>query len=272
MIKVRHSITGQDITPRIFKFPAGELQVEFFSDGFKSFGSVNITMKNITSDDIIALMQISEVLKRNKIAVNILEIPYMPCSRMDRPIAQYSFSLKVLADLINSVEAKQVITLDAHSTACDLLINNLQNQDPYDYQMDFFTHIGTTIGINIINPDAGASKKYNSLKERCKDVIQALKYRDFNGNILNTEVFCKDLNGTPCVVLDDICDGGTTFIELAKVLKAKNAGKLYLFVTHGIFSKGIEELGKYYEVIGCTDSFGKYEWADKHLTNFKVFK
>ena len=33
----------------------------------------------------------------------------------------------------------------------------------------------------------------------------------------------------------DICDGGRTFIELAKVLKDNGAKRVTLYVTHGIF-------------------------------------
>lgn len=44
------------------------------------------------------------------------------------------------------------------------------------------------------------------------------------------------------LIVDDICDGGGTFIGLAEELKRKNAGKIYLAVSHGIFSKGIDKL------------------------------
>ena len=32
-------------------------------------------------------------------------------------------------------------------------------------------------------------------------------------------------------------------------------GKIYLIVTHGIFSKGFEELSKYFDGIYCTNSY-----------------
>ena len=44
------------------------------------------------------------------------------------------------------------------------------------------------------------------------------------------------------MIADDICVGGATFIALAKELKKKNAGKVVLFITHGVFSKGVDEL------------------------------
>lgn len=53
-------------------------------------------------------------------------------------------------------------------------------------------------------------------------------------------------------------DGGATFINIAKSIKEQISdykGKIYLIVTHGIFSKGFEELGKYFNGIYCTNSY-----------------
>ena len=42
---------------------------------------------------------------------------------------------------------------------------------------------------------------------------------------------------------------------LATALKQKNVGKLYLAVSHGIFSKGFDDLAQYFDAIYTTDSF-----------------
>jgi ribose-phosphate pyrophosphokinase len=68
-------------------------------------------------------------------------------------------------------------------------------------------------------------------------------------------VYEDDLQGKDCLIVDDICDGGGTFIGLAKELKKHNAGNLYLSVSHGIFSKGLKELNQYFTNIFTTDSF-----------------
>ena len=68
-------------------------------------------------------------------------------------------------------------------------------------------------------------------------------------------MFADDLKGDDCVIVDDICDGRRTFIGIAQELKKKNAGDIYLCVTHGIFSYGFDELKKYFKKIYCTDSF-----------------
>jgi ribose-phosphate pyrophosphokinase len=63
------------------------------------------------------------------------------------------------------------------------------------------------------------------------------------------------------MIVDDICDGGRTFIKLAKAIQNQRPNaKIYLVVTHGIFSAGFDELSKWFEGIYTTDSY-------KHIDN-----
>ena len=55
-------------------------------------------------------------------------------------------------------------------------------------------------------------------------------------------MYADDLAGQDVVIADDLIDGGMTFILLAKALKVKGAGKVILYGTHGIFSKGTKPL------------------------------
>lgn len=58
------------------------------------------------------------------------------------------------------------------------------------------------------------------------------------------------------IIIDDICDGGATFINIAKeIKKAYSCNHIYLIVTHGIFSKGFYELCDYFDGIYCTNSY-----------------
>ena len=98
------------------------------------------------------------------------------------------------------------------------------------------------------------------------------------GKILKTEI--PDLPGLvgddlKYVIIDDICDGGRTFNELAKAIRAQRAdAKIYLVVTHGIFSAGFAELSLNFEHIYTTNSYrdiADNEYEEKtHTTTFKV--
>lgn len=110
----------------------------------------------------------------------------------------------------------------------------------------------------LISPDAGSNKKIFDLAKLIDydgEIIRCDKLRDIvTGNIIETIVYKDDLNGKDCLIVDDICDGGRTFIQLATALKQKNCGKIYLIVTHGIFSYGFDVLSDNIDGIFCTNS------------------
>lgn len=74
-------------------------------------------------------------------------------------------------------------------------------------------------------------------------------------------------------MVDDICDGGRTFIELGAALKEKNAGNLYLIVSHGIFSHNaldrLKDAG--YTKVCSSDSISAMEKTDFYKP-YHVFK
>jgi ribose-phosphate pyrophosphokinase len=76
------------------------------------------------------------------------------------------------------------------------------------------------------------------------------------GNILYTDVPGIDQhNKIKYVIVDDICDGGRTFIEISKTIhNVRPTAEIYLVVTHGIFSSGYDELNKYFSGIFTTNS------------------
>lgn len=73
------------------------------------------------------------------------------------------------------------------------------------------------------------------------------------------------------MIIDDICDGGATFIDLARQLSKCDPKSITLFVTHGIFRNGTNDL---YDAgitrIITTDSLP--QTLINHKGEFHVFK
>jgi len=114
----------------------------------------------------------------------------------------------------------------------------------------------------VVSPDAGALKKIYSHVNFFKipNLLIASKHRDvLTGDITHTEVpgldNYKEKLDMNFVIIDDICDGGRTFIEIAKVIKTKYIhANIYLIVTHGIFSKGLKPFIGLFKQIFTTNS------------------
>lgn len=233
-----------------FVFPGGEIGLKLDAGNLNflsSRGTVSVIARIQKSDDLMVLAMAKNALENLGIKRANLYLPYVPYGRQDRICdAGEAFSLKVFAQFINLLNFDSVIIVDPHSEVSAALFNNVkiiaQSEIINKWQLFIERVMTETI---FVSPDAGANKKTFALAKFFGHVefLRADKMRDLtNGNIKETIVYAEDLKNQDIVIADDICDGGRTFIELAKVLKTKNAGKIILYITHGIFSKGEEVL------------------------------
>lgn len=242
---------GIHLSLKSFVFPAGEIGVKLNANNYKYLEDKSpyqtITARIYNSNELVELLMVRDALKRISPIPTDLFLPYLPYSRQDRVCDKgESFSLKVLADLVNQANFRQVITLDAHSHVADALFTNLKNisQLAIIHQNQSFIE-RVMRGGTFVSADAGANKKTAEIAKYFGhfDFVRADKARNLRtGEIIETVVYKDDFGGEDVFIVDDICDGGATFIALAQALKKKNCGKIVLYVTHGIFSKGTEIL------------------------------
>ena len=110
----------------------------------------------------------------------------------------------------------------------------------------------------LVCPDKGALSRCADLQQQLdiRQMVNCEKRRDpATGKITHTDVLVDDLTGKTAVITDDICDGGYTFIKIAEQLKVKNVERVVLYVTHGIFSKGLGVFDGLIDSIFTTNSF-----------------
>ena len=146
-----------------------------------------------------------------------------------------------------------MVLFDPHSEVAALLINNafvINNKIMVEqYLLD---------NAVLICPDAGAAKKtgeYALWNSKLADIVYCNKKRNLANGRLELEVLNPELcNNRNCVIIDDICDGGATFLAIAGQVKPAH---LTLIVTHGIFSKGLDALAEKFDSIITSDSYGK---------------
>lgn len=198
-----------------------------------------------------------------------LYIPYLLGARSDRQFQEggTSYLVDVVAPILNSLNFSSIEVLDVHSDVAAACINNLKvtsNEILVRKAIDTFFPCSEGVRVTdilqkfvLVSPDAGASKKIEKLANKIGytgDIITCSKSRGLDGKLsktivpLTTEIGNKDL-----IIIDDICDGGATFLNIAKEVRFqrlklgldsmnefKSNAKIYLIVTHGIFSKGLK--------------------------------
>jgi ribose-phosphate pyrophosphokinase len=155
-----------------------------------------------------------------------------------------------------------VFLFDVHSDVSTLLINHAVNITNRQIVEQYKKPDAL-----LICPDAGAAKKvskYFEWNSNLKDIVYCSKNRNLATGALTLEVLepeqCKGRN---CVIVDDICDGGATFLAIAEKIAPAH---LTLIVTHGIFSKGFAALEQKFDEIIVSDSFCKQYVSTKVKT------
>ena len=95
--------------------------------------------------------------------------------------------------------------------------------------------LGESIDL-IVYPDKGATTRYPHLSAQRS--VAAEKVRDqLTGEITGMTIKGVE-EGASILVVDDLLDGGASFLGLAKLLLTYNPSKVILYISHGIFSKG----------------------------------
>jgi len=250
---------------KINKFPDGQQSVDLV-DIFNITDDIRIATRLNSFSDLEILICATKALRNITTKPIHLYVPYFLGSRSDRKfgLGGVNYLKEVICPIINSLDFATVEVLDPHSDVLEACLNNFVKLPTNYLVKQALTQIDNKDGarnrVCLVSPDAGAYKKIFDVAQKFNidNIITASKVRDLKtGSILRTEIPIlnqhKDLK---YIIIDDICDGGRTFTELAKVMKqSRPTAKLYLIVTHGIFSAGFDELGKYFEQIYTTNSY-----------------
>ena len=273
MIRLFNALKSHYLSPieiRYITMPGGEphpiIETHYSIDN----ENIVIDWRWRDSFDIGVFLTLVDIIKRNKPRSITLFIPYFPGGRQDR-VTSYkeSFTAIVFADLINNLSLDKVVTFDAHSDVTPALIRNCVNISPEQ----FIRHELTGTYHKIISPDAGALKRSRKVAELYSvDVIQCSKNRNTKTGEI-TDIHVPDLGTTTKFLLvDDICDGGATFVKLMEVIRERYKDiKVDFWASHGIFSKGLSKLFEYFDNIYTTDSLEKASNLQSVITSKQFF-
>lgn len=238
-------------------FPGGERHVRVSHVPDDSLVEIECIFQS--SQDIIDLMLVNDAVRRLRpLGVHLL-MRYMPFARQDRvAVAGEAHSMYVMAQLIKGCKFDSITVWDPHSDVVEALFadQNLHIM-PQHYLTNPSISVSAALGnLVLVSPDAGALKKIhkiNDYRHVALPVVCAEKMRDVaTGKISGTKI---DLSGygadTSYLMVDDIADGGGTFLTLAAEMRRQGATKIALYVTHGIFSKGLDVFKGLIDEVHC---------------------
>jgi len=253
---------------KISRFPDGQQSINLEFTHFNDEVTINSRLNDFK--DLEVILCATAALRNLGVKTIHLYVPYFLGARSDRQFTEggINYLKDVICPIINSQDFESVTILDAHSDVLEACIKNYKKVDNIKLVKFALTDIDNTNSakekLYLVSPDAGALKKVYHVAEHfgIDQIVIANKHRDIKtGKITHTEV--PGLNQEPgrrnFVIVDDICDGGRTFLEIAKTIRKEREDsvfndKIYLVVTHGIFSAGFNELKNWIDGIYCTNS------------------
>lgn len=197
-----------------------------------------------------------------------LVIPYLMSGRSDRRMMDGDpCGLRVVANRINSLGFRRVILVDPHSFNSVLLIHNSRKTT----MRPLYESINVDKPFLIV-PDKGAADRAEAAGYilQTTDKIQCDKVRDPDSGRVQLTITPADLDKIAdrnCVIVDDICDGGNTFLQIAEQV-GMICASLHLVVTHGIFSAGTDKLARNFTSITTADTYRTSKLPGINLFNF----
>lgn len=220
-------------------FPDGTSQVwkikDFPADYDEKYDEVKILWQFENEAELFHVCQLASLLKREyNLESQTLVVPYLPYGRQDKDVSNStSFALHTFTDILYHANICRVETFDAHSNV--QTGTYIESTAPTAFHQAIFKHDVVCF------PDKGALTRYAKSFEGVPMIYCEKIRNQLTGEITGLEVknpSSVDLNGLDILIIDDICDGGMTFIKVAEALQASTPHTIDLAVSHGIFSKG----------------------------------
>lgn len=234
-------------------FPDGEPQISF-PDEFDRKDSVNVICRITSTEELFILTQVGDILDRQEIEWD-LYITYLMSMRMDRVMDfNRPFSLKIVCNILNSMNYHEVHILEPHSEKTLKLLKSSNYSCFVDEDLleDYV----------LVLSDKGAEDRYDFLLSGYVDYVIFDKVRDLKtGKIQQFNIAqSTDFSTNKFMFIDDLCDAGGTFLGELEILKKEYPNGIYnIMVCHAVNPIGIKNLCEHFDNVIITNSFADFD-------------
>ncbi len=188
-------------------------------------------------------------------------MPYLYESRQDRRTTRESLDCALALQELTNMGVDSIITFDTHDPRVQnaIPLSSLETVSPaYQFIKALLKNIPdiklNSDNLAVISPDEGGTNRavyYANVME--VDMGMFYKRRDYTqviggrNPIIAHDYIGRDLEGKDVLIVDDMISSGESVLDVARELKRKNANRIFVAVTFGLFTNGLEEFDKAYE-------------------------
>ena len=245
--------------PELAEEVAALLEVDLIDANLSDFANGEIYCKfaeSVRGGDVFILqthtgtadMSINDAIMEHLIMVDAAErasakrttvvAPFYGYARQDRKASgREPITAKLVADQFRVAGASRMVSVDLHS-------NQLQGffEGPWDHLVAMPV-LCDALGkladdLVVVSPDAGRVKVAERYAQRLDADLAIVHKRRLPNqkNAVEAKDVVGDVDGKPCVLIDDMIDTGGTIVAADELLKEKGASKVIAATTHGVFS------------------------------------
>lgn len=227
--------------------PLGSAKVKTFSDGEIQIEiDENVRLKDVfivqstsspVNDNLVELLLMIDACKRSSASRITAVMPYYGYARQDKKVApRVPISAKVVANMLATVGASRVITMDLHAGQIqgffDIPVDNLFSAPVLlDYLRTQFD--GNLV---VVSPDAGGVERARAFAKRLQAGLAIIDKRRDAPNSAKAMAVIGDVTDKVAVILDDMVDTAGTLTEAAGAILSKGAKEVYACCAHPVLS------------------------------------
>ena len=192
--------------------------------------------------------------------VNVI-MPYLYEGRQSKRIGRESLDCALMLQELVDMGVSNILTFDAH----DPRVSNSIPLHGFDSFMPTYQFLKALVNsvpdfvidndhLMIISPDEGAMSRAVYFSNVIGvDMGMFYKRRDYstvvNGKnpIVAHEFLGDDVKGKDVIIIDDMISSGESMLDVAKQLKERGAGRVFVCTTFGLFTDGLAKFDEYYE-------------------------
>ena len=223
--------------------------------------SVNGHLNHMSPDDHYQdLKRIISAATGKAHRINVI-MPFLYESRQHKRTKRESLDCALALEELTAMGVENIITFDAHDPRVQnaIPLSGFDSFDPpYQFMKALFKAVPDLIvdkeHLMIISPDEGAMHRAIYFSNVLGvDMGMFYKRRDYstivNGKnpIVAHEFLGDDVTGKDVIIVDDMISSGESMLDVAKKLKERGAGRVFVCTTFGLFTEGFDKFDDYYE-------------------------
>jgi ribose-phosphate pyrophosphokinase len=240
---------------KVDKFNDGEIQI-LVGDSVRNknvfiLQSTCLSKAQSINDNLMELFLLIRTAKRASAASITVVMPYYGYARQDRKTSgRVPISAADVAFMLENAGVDRVVTVDLHCGQ----IQGFFHYAPVDNlfaSFMFVSHFATKDLQNlvVVSPDAGGVERAKKFMENlnCEGItceMALISKQRKKAGVIGSMNLIGDVKGSDCIIIDDLCDTGDTIIKAAELLKQEGAKRVFVAVTHPVFSgQALKKIG-----------------------------